>query len=121
MAAKKAAKSLVKQAGKTFVKNDGNNSIILDPAEKQWLLSVLNDPKFAKALDAINQFKPPVFPVDNFGPTVELKKHNTECRIYEIRGWELYHARLLTIANAEKAKTEYPELPEETYGVIDNE
>jgi len=64
MAQKKAAsKTVTRQTGKTTVENDGNAIPVLDHHERLWLLEVLNDPKFQKALDVINLHKPSVFTV----------------------------------------------------------
>jgi len=122
MAQKKAAsKTVTRQTGKTTVKNDGNAIPVLDQHERLWLLEVLNDPKFQKALDVINLHKPSVFPRNGFGVTPDIQRHTAECRIYEIRGWELYHAMIMTVADAPKPKAEYADLPEPTYGITEDE
>jgi len=68
---------------------------------------------FKKALSYINQFKPGVFPGCGFRDDRESNN-----RLHEIRGWELYHARLLSSTHA-FAQKESQELPEITYPDIE--
>ena len=96
--------------------------IYLDNMEREELRNALNSRIFQKALDVINQQKPGVFPTNGFGGTTEQQLKNESNRIYEQRGWELYHANLVTVADDPIAQTQNKsDMPEATYPDLDEE
>ena len=93
----------------------------LDSLEREWFTETLNNPVFQRALEIIAAQKPGVFPLDGFGLTPEQQRKKESDRVYEIRGWEMYHAALKNVNQVEEAKPPPPEMPEETYPDEDEE